>query len=126
MRAAATCLAVVQGRRLLPRLFFALVGQHNLGLTPAAAFGPERGHIAILSESYAVNPMPIQCTWYLGTNTSMQTGPSPALIIRAMANYFFFNFAAVHAGAASGRPPGVLRLVHARYMRQIPDSIWRF
>ena len=94
----------VGGFRLVPRLFFG-------GQSPKPHSAPN----AATSPLYK-NPF---CDCW------QSIFPNPADGHLGDGNYFFFNFARVHARVAAGRPPSVLRLVHARSVRQIPDSIWR-
>ncbi len=116
----------VQGFRLLPSLFFGPGGTPEFGVnTPLPHSAPNAAHSPFYKNPYAVNP-----NAYPGAPgiNNPQTGviqPQFGTQYKGGGNYFFFNFAAFTPDAASGRSPGVLRLVHARHLRQIPERICR-
>ena len=113
-----------QSGRLLPSMFFGPGGIQIWSEHTVAAFGSKPRTSPFYKSPFTINPNAYPGA--PGIHNPLQQFDQTGTQYKGGGNYFFFNFAAFTPASASGRPPSVLRLVHPRYVRQIPDGIWRF
>jgi len=118
----------VQGRRLLPRMFFAPAGPTQFGVnSPPPHSAPNAAHSPFYKSPFAVNPNAYPgAPGILNPNGFNGVVPQTGTDYKGGGDYFFFNFAAFTPALPPGDRQVVLRLFYPRYLRQIPDGIWRF
>src|SRR4249919_1649031 len=112
----------VQGRRLLPRMFFAPTGPTQFGVnSPLPHSAPNAAHSPFYKSPYAVNPNAypgapgiIGPNSFAGENGAPQFGTD----YKGGGNYFFFNFAAF----TPALPPGDRQVYYGSFTRDICDK----
>jgi iron complex outermembrane recepter protein len=112
----------VQGRRLLPRLFFAPTGETQIGVnSPPPHSAPNAATSPFYKSPYAVNPNAypgapgiIGPNSFAGVNGAPQFGTD----YKGGGDYFFFNFAAF----TPALPPGDRQVYYGSFTRDICDK----
>ena len=112
----------VQGRRLLPRMFFAPTGPTQFGVnSPLPHSAPNAAHSPFYKSPYAVNPNAypgapgiIGPNSFAGVNGAPQFGTD----YKGGGDYFFFNFAAF----TPALPPGDRQVYYGSFTRDICDK----
>ena len=111
----------VQGRRLLPRMFFAPPGPTEFGVnSPFPHSAPNASHSPFYKSPYAVNPNAYPgAPGILNPNGFNAPGvPQSGTQYKGGGNYFFYNFASV----TPALPPGDRQVYYGSFTRDICDK----
>src|SRR6476660_5473023 len=110
----------VQGRRLLPRLFFAPEGPTQFGVnSPLPHSAPNAAHSPFYKSPYAVNPNAYPgAPGIVGPNAVQAPAPQFGTNYRGGGDYFFFNFAAF----TPALPPGDRQVYYGSFTRDLCDK----
>jgi len=112
----------VQGRRLLPRMFFAPTGPTQFGVnSPPPHSAPNAAHSPFYKSPYAVNPNAYPgAPGIIGPNSfgGVNGAPQFGTDYKGGGNYFFFNFAAF----TPALPPGDRQVYYGSFTRDICDK----
>src|SRR6476660_5801202 len=110
----------VQGRRLLPRMFFAPEGPTQFGVnSPLPHSAPNAAHSPFYKSPYAVNPNAYPgAPGIVGPNAVQAPAPQFGTNYRGGGDYFFFNFAAF----TPALPPGDRQVYYGSFTRDLCDK----
>ena len=115
----------VEGFRLLPSMFFGPGGLPAPGVnTPLPHSAPNAATSPFYVDPFVVNPNAYPGA--PGIHNSRVTLNQTGTKYRGGGDYFFYNCCRCYTRPSAGRSSGVLWLLHARSMRQIPDRFFRF
>src|SRR6266487_859578 len=107
----------VQGRRLLPRMFFAPPGLTQFGVNaPFPHSAPNAAHSPFYKSPYAVNPNAYPGA--PGIHNPVQQFDQFGTQYKGGGNYFFYNFAAL----TPALPPGDRQVYYGSFARDLCDK----
>jgi len=110
----------VQGRRLLPSMFFGQGGTPEFGVnTPLPHSAPNAAHSPFYKNPFAINPNAYPgAPGILNPNGFNGVVPQSGTQYKGGGNYFFFNFAAF----TPALPPGDRQVYYGSFTRDICDK----